>query len=175
MSEVTPRRPKLYLETTIVSYLGARPSRDVIILAHQELTRKWWAEERQRYETFISPFVIEEASQGYPVAAAQRLHILSGIPPLAPREEVQSLASLVRHAAGLPSSAHGDALHLSYAIYYELDYLLTWNCAHLASRITLRRLADFTRNEDLWLPIVCTPEEMATQRKAEDHVEGPDR
>jgi hypothetical protein len=158
-------RPALYLETTIVSYHTARPSRDIVTFSRQELTRRWWEAERGNYRTFISPFVIEEASGGDPEAASRRLSLLADIESLAPTEDVQSLATRIRVATGLPPSAHGDSLHLSYAIYYELDYLLTWNCGHLANGPTLRRLTDFTKTHGLWLPIVCTPEAMVASQE----------
>jgi len=159
--------PTLYLETTIVSYLTARPSRDVVILGHQAATRQWWEEERGHYRLLISPFVIEEAKMGDVSAAGKRMAVLDTIDSLEPRSDIQELAGVLLGALGLPERARADALHLAYTVYYEVDYLLTWNCTHLANGETLRRLATFTRGRNLWLPIILTPDEMITQKELE--------
>jgi len=157
----------LYLETTIVSYLTARPSRDVVILGHQAATQQWWEEERERYRLFISPFVIEEAKMGDVSAAGKRMAVLEAFDALQPRPDIQELAGVLHAALGLPERARADALHLAYTVHYEIDYLLTWNCAHLANGETLRRLAVFVRDRNLWLPIILTPDEMITQKELE--------
>jgi len=152
--------PTLYLETTIVSYLTARPSRDIIVFSHQELTRQWWEEERRGYRLFVSPRVIEEAQQGDAAAAQRRMEYLTGSVALEPTEEVEALATLVQGALRIAEKAVGDAYHLAYVIHYEIDYLLTWNCVHLANAQRRRLLAALSRERGLWLPIICTPAEM---------------
>jgi len=152
--------PSLYLETTIVSYATARPSNDPLIREHQRLTRGWWAEKRRNYRVFASQAVVEEAEGGDASAAEERLRLLAEVTLLPPDPRIEPVASMVRLALRIPEKAVSDALHLAFAVHYRLDYLLTWNCAHLANAQSLRRLADFCRAEGLWLPIICTPEEM---------------
>ena len=159
MEEPSVDRPTAYVETSVVSYLTARPSRDVLVLANQELTRLWW-EERRHYRLLISPFVIQEAREGDPVAAADRLAALTGLESLDPTAALESLAQQIQEALRLPARARFDALHVACAMHYEVDYLVSWNCAHLASARSIRLLADFCREQALWLPVICTPREM---------------
>lgn len=162
----------VYLETTIVSYLTARPSRDVVILGHQELTRQWWQEERESYRLVVSPVVLAEAKRGDPEAAEKRLRALSGIEILDPVPEVGGLAREVQSAMNIPEDFSPDAFHVAYAIHYEVDDLLTWNCAHIANAVSLGLLSRFCRQNGLWLPVVCTPLEILRERK-EDPDERP--
>lgn len=151
------------METTIIGYLTSRPSRDIVVAARQQLTQQWWKEERWHYRIFISPYVIEEARGGDPAAAEERLRMLEEIESLEPPPEIEPLAEKVQSALHIPAKARMDAFHLAFAVLYELDYLVTWNCTHLASAPRLRLLADFLKTEALWLPIVCTPAEMVDQ------------
>jgi predicted nucleic acid-binding protein len=160
----------VYLETTIPSYLTARPSRDLLVAAHQQLTREWWEEERGKYELLISPRVAEEARRGDPDAASQRLALLAELSMLEPSPSVDELASAIFEGLHVPDRAVGDAMHLAYAMHYEVDYLLTWNCAHLANAATLKALALFAQESGLWLPIVCTPEALMPGREGEGDV-----
>jgi predicted nucleic acid-binding protein len=150
----------VYLETTIVSYYVARPCRDVVALARQEVTRAWWERKRGAYHNLISPAVLEEAGAGDRDAARRRLDALGGIEILEYDPAIDSLAERLRSALRIPRRKGVDALHLAYVVYYEIDILLTWNCEHLADAETQRRLADFVRHENLWLPVICTPEQM---------------
>ena len=160
----------VYLETTIVSYYVARTSRDLIIAARQELTRKWWADKRSGYRLLASPAVREEARMGDREAARRRLDLLTGpdIEFLKPSSEVDDLAETVREALAIPKTKKFDALHLAYAIKYGVDCLLTWNCSHFANPEILRLLVNFCRANDLWLPVVCTPEAMVGYGKELD-------
>ena len=157
--------PSVYLETTIVSYLTARPSRDLIIAAQQELSRQWWAEYRRLCRVFISPYVIQEAQAGDSGAAEERLRLLRLVESLELTPEIESMARRIQSALDIPVRSELDAFHVACAVEYELDYMLTWNCAHLANAHNLRRLADFVQREGLWLPIICTPAEMVETRE----------
>jgi predicted nucleic acid-binding protein len=160
-------KPTVYLETSIISYLAARPSRDIRTRRHQMLTRRWWGKERHQYSVFISPIVFDEASKGDPDRAAARVRILGELQSLEPSAEIDVLGEGVRKGRRMPIEARLDALHLAYAIQYEMDYLATWNCAHLANAQSMRLLADFTQAQGLWLPIICTPEEMISEKEVE--------
>ncbi|HEY4760361.1 MAG TPA: hypothetical protein VIH42_07270 [Thermoguttaceae bacterium] len=120
---------------------------------------------------FISPFVLEEASIGDTSAVNRRLEVLREIKLLETNPEtIGPLMEKIHSSLGFPPKAQVDAIHLAYAVNYQLDFLLSWNCTHLANAVTLRRLADFCRTETLWLPIICTPAEMVQQRKGIDDV-----
>ena len=150
----------VYLETTIVSYYVARPSRDVVTLARQEVTRQWWDKRRSAYRNLISPAVLEEAKAGDQEAARRRLNALAGIELLEYEPAIDPLAERLRRALRIPRRKGADALHLAYVVHYEIEILLTWNCEHLADAETQRRMADFVQHEWLWMPVVCTPEQM---------------
>ena len=150
----------VYLETTIVSYYVARPSRDLIIAAKQQLTREWWEGNHKGDRLVVSPVVLDEAREGDAEAAARRAQMLAGLEVLPVSAEVDPLAVELGRAIRLPATKSADAFHLAYAIVYKVDCLLTWNCAHFVNALTRRRLYDYCRRNDLWLPVVCTPEEM---------------
>ena len=157
MEEPSVDRPTVYMETSVVSYLTAWPSRDVLVLANQELTRLWW-EERRRYRLLISPFVIQEARGGDPVAAAERLAVLTGLESLDPTAVLESLAQQVQEVLRLPARARFDALHIACAMHYEVDYLVSWNCAHLANAERSNEIAAALDAAGYGAPVICTPE-----------------
>lgn len=154
------KKRTVYLETTIVSYLVSRSSRNLIIEARQSLTREWWEKKRSAYRPLVSPAVLEEVMAGDHAAAGLRLEALADIEVLEYRAEVDPLSQALRGALRIPRRKAADALHLAYVVHFEVDILLTWNCEHLADAETQRRLADFVRRENLWLPVICTPEQM---------------
>jgi predicted nucleic acid-binding protein len=127
-------RARVYLETTVVSYLTSRPSRDIVVAGHQEVTREWWDSHSERFEVVASQLVLQEAALGDPQAAQRRLDLLTQVQLLPTTDAAEQLAlALVREQA-LPSSASEDALHLAIAVTGGVDYLVTWNCRHLATR-----------------------------------------
>jgi hypothetical protein len=149
----------VYIETTIVSYLIARPSRDLVVAAHQQITREWWEHRRSKFACFISDVVLDEARDGDAQPAALRLDALAGIPRLAASREAERLAA--DFLAGiLPVKAARDAAHLAIATVGKVKYLLTWNCNHLANAQILDRLEPIATAGGFRLPRVCTPEEL---------------
>ncbi len=150
----------IYLETTIISYLTARPPRDIILAARQEITRQWWERRRFEYELFISPIVLKEASEGDPEAASNRLKLLNGLPVLNLNKEVVDLAAALVKENFLPAKAADDALHLAFAAVHEIDFLLTWNCRHLANAELIASLPGYFFIHGIHLPTVCTPDEL---------------
>ena len=150
---------RVYVETSIVSYLSARPSRDVVIAAHQTLTRRWWRRRRE-YGLYVSQFVADEAALGDRVASAKRMRALLDIPRLALSPEATALAEALVRRGALPKKATVDAFHVAIAAAHELDYLLTWNCKHLANA-TMRSTIEATcRSAGFVPPVICTPEEL---------------
>ena len=150
----------LYVETSIVSYLRSRAASHVVAAARQFLTRRWWDEERNSYDLVISQYVLDEAAKGNPTLAAERLKQLKGIPLLEIVPEIQKIADAILAQAILPAKAEFDALHFAVAAYYRVDYLLTWNCTHIANARILPRIREILRQSGFPSPMVCTPEEM---------------
>jgi predicted nucleic acid-binding protein len=152
--------PTLYIETSIVSYLRQRPSPQVIAAARQLLTRKWWDEERSNYELVTSQYVLDEASAGDPVLALERLESLDGIPLLPLDPQIAVIANELVSRAILPLQAAIDALHIAMVAYHRVQYLLTWNCTHIANAKILPRIHRVLTDLGYPIPIICTPEEM---------------
>lgn len=150
----------IYIETSIVGFLRSRPSSQVVSAARQLLTQQWWRDERHNYELVTSQYVLDESSQGDPVLAAERLTALEGIPLLPISDAIPTLADELLAAAVLPAKARLDALHICAATFHRLDYLLTWNCSHIANARILPRIREVLRELGHELPVVCTPEEM---------------
>lgn len=147
------------METTIVSYLSAWPSRDLIKAAHQQITQEWWAT-RARFDLYISPLVHHEASAGDPGAAKARLDALAGIPMLTAGPDASALAEKLVTQGSLPAKAAADALHIAIAVVNGIDYLLTWNCTHIANAATRHRIEAICRQDGYEPVVLCTPEEL---------------
>jgi predicted nucleic acid-binding protein len=153
-------KPTVYIETTIPSYLCSRPSRDLIVAAHQELTREWWERDRANYRLCISEFVYVEIDRGDQALAASRRQALVGVPLLPVTDEAHAIARCLLHDGLVPPKAVNDALHVALATVHLIDYLLTWNCKHLNNAAIKRRLADWMTPRGLLLPVICTPDEL---------------
>lgn len=150
----------VYIETSIISYLRQKPSTNVIVAARQLLTHRWWNDERQHYELVTSQYVIDEASNGDPTLAEERLTALDGIPLLPQAVEVPQIANEIMAAGILPEKAQVDALHIAAVAHFRIQYLLTWNCKHIANAKTLPRIHDVLTRLGIPIPIICTPEEL---------------
>ena len=153
-------KARLYLETTVPSYLTAWPSRDLIRASHQQLTREWWARRREDFEVFISQLVLDEAAAGDPVAASERLVVLTDLPLLDLTEEVSSLAAALVASLALPAKAATDAAHIAVAAVHGMHFLVTWNCAHIANAEMATAIQDVCRQHGFIAPVICTPEEL---------------
>lgn len=152
-------KPKVYVETSIPSYLTAWRSRDIVIAGNQETTKEWW-DRRDDFELFISEFVLVEVASGAPEAAERRLAVLNGIPEIEITAEVELIAQRLLAQASLPSRARVDALHIAIATLGGMDYLLTWNCAHIANPAFRGRIETVIRSFGYEPPIICTPLEL---------------
>lgn len=150
----------VYIETTIVSYLVARSSRDLILSAHQQLTREWWENERVRYRCIASEEVLREAMQGEQEMAQARIKALEEVRVIGITAEVEAMAATFMATGALPPTMRPDATHLAAATLSGADYLLTWNCRHLANAHVLRRLQKEAERRGWMLPGVCTPLEL---------------
>jgi len=153
-------KPKLYLETTIPSYLTSWPSRDLIIAGHQQITREWWKKRKRAFDLYISQLVVDEAKAGNDEAAQERLKAISGLPLLDITKEVESLAIRLLTSGVVPVKASTDAAHIAIATVHGIDYLMTWNCVHLANATITKTVAKICREEGFECPVICTPEEL---------------
>lgn len=153
-------RTRVYIETSMVSYLVARPSRDVVAAAHQQISLDWWEGRRKDFDLCTSQLVLDEAGRGDPKMARRRLEILEDIALLEVSDEAQKLAVAIVQEGLLPQTAFPDALHIAISTTHQVDYLLTWNCSHIANAEILPRVAAICERTSLALPYVCTPEEL---------------
>jgi predicted nucleic acid-binding protein len=153
-------RARVYIETTIPSYLAARQSRDLVIAAHQEITRLWWENRRSDFDLYVSEPVLREAAAGNEVLAQKRLELLTPIPVLALTSAILELAETLVVKGPIPSKAAGDALHIAVATVYGCEFLLTWNCRHIANAEITRAAARLVQGQGFELPTICTPEEL---------------
>jgi len=150
----------VYIETSIISYLTARPNRHVIMLANQQLTNDWWTFRRNDFELYTSVLTIDEASNGDQDAAQKRLAVLRTLPLLVINKEAQELAQSLLKAHAMPYKAADDAMHIALATVYGLDYLLTWNCKHIANAEFQKRIVEISQALNYTTPIICTPIEL---------------
>jgi len=153
-------KPTVYVETSVISYLASRPARDLIVAAHQELTREWWEQRSGRFELVISELVEQEAGAGDPAASRSRLAALEGIAILALSDEAVSIAEHLVGNGPIPQEAAADALHIAVAAVNGIDYLLTWNCKHLANASLRVQIASLLEGAGYACPVICTPEEL---------------
>ena len=153
-------KPSLYLETTIPSYLTARPTRDLIMAAHQQMTREWWEKRLADFRVFISQLVVDECASGDAEAARRRLESINHLPLANIDDAVLALAQGLIAAGAIPPSAGPDAVHIAVAAAHEMDFLLTWNCTHINNAETIAGLAAALAAEGCRCPTICTPEEL---------------
>jgi hypothetical protein len=150
----------VYLETSFISYLVALPSRDLVIAAHQQITAEWWNTQRDKLDCYISQFVIDEASLGDPDEIRKRLEIARHLNVLEATAEVEELAKHIISSEIIPRKAMNDAAHIAIATIHGMDYILTWNCKHLANAHILKRVRAVCQARGYQIPDVCTPEEL---------------
>jgi predicted nucleic acid-binding protein len=153
-------KKRVYIETTVVSYFTARPSRDIIMAGHQETTRDLWPDLVAKYETYISALVYEEAGKGDPDQAKMRLAAIESFPMLDIAEEARFLAESIIAGRGIPAKYPEDALHIAVAAVNGMDVLVTWNFAHLNNPFTRRAVRRIVEREGYSCPEICSPQEL---------------
>jgi hypothetical protein len=153
-------KPRVYLETSVISYLTARLSRDLVTVGRQELTREWWEQHRTRFHLFISEFVATEAAAGDPEAARSRLELLAQVPEVTLTDETRELARSLVQPGPIPQSSAIDAFHIAAAVTGAADYLLTWNFKHLANAELRKGIDAICLAAGYEPPVICTPEEL---------------
>ena len=153
-------RTKIYIETTIPSYVVGRLSNDIRILANQKVTRDWWENEKNKYDLFVSEAVEEEVAEGDKNLSQQRLELISDISLLQTVDEVMEIADKYLNLLDIPERARPDAVHIAFAVYYEIDILLTLNCTHIANAYTRMKLHKINKDLGYMTPEICTPQEL---------------
>ena len=150
----------IYIETTVVSYLTAKPSRDIMIAGHQEVTRELWAKLSSRYETYVSALVFQEAGRGDPDQAQMRLAAIAKFPMLDIDDEARFLADKIIAKKGISTEYPEDALHIAVAAVNGIEVILTWNFAHLNNPFTRKKVRKIVEAEGYICPEICSPEEL---------------
>ncbi len=150
----------IFLETTIPSYITVRPSRDLIRLRNQQLTREWWENHRQSHALFTSQLVLDEAALGVAEKAAERLAILGHAVLLDLTDTALAFTHDIIQSRILPADAEADAAHIAIATAHKMDILLTWNCRHIAHAASQHALRQLAAARALLLPIICTPKQL---------------
>lgn len=150
----------VYVETSILSYLAARPSRDLVVAARQQVTHTWWRERRPAFDLYVSQVVLDEILAGDPDAAERRAALAAGIPLLDIPPDVADLAAALIRGVPLPTAAGADAAHIATAAYHRIDFLMTWNSTHIANAELRPRIEHVCRESGYSPPVLCTPDEL---------------
>ena len=153
-------KPLVYLETSVISYLTARPSRDVITLAMQRTTHEWWRTARDKFDLVVSDLVLLEASAGDPRAAQLRLERTAAIRVALTTDASRRLTEAIMRETSLPKTAEADAAHIAIAATNRADYLMTWNLRHIAAAVHRRGIQSACGAAGLVAPTICTPGEL---------------
>jgi predicted nucleic acid-binding protein len=154
------KKENVYVETSVISFLAARPTRDVVKLAKQEVTHEWWQRHRPRFNLYISAAVFEEIKRGDAEAAKQRLLLIRGLPELDIDDEVIHLYERLVADKAIPATAAADALHIAVAAVHGITYLLTWNCTHINNAFQKPKIRAAIVRAGYEEPIMATPEEL---------------
>ena len=153
-------RPSVYIETSVIGYLASRPSAHLVTAANQQVTREFWADHRTRFELFVSLAVVDESVAGDPAAAAEREAFLADIPILDVTDDALSLAQSLMSGIPLPEKAEVDSVHIAVAAANGMDYLVTWNCKHIANPALRGTIDMLCRAAGYVPPVICTPPEL---------------
>lgn len=160
--------PTAYIETSVASYLTARPSRDVVVAAYQEVTREWWQDAGARFHLVASELVLAECGAGDARAARARLEVLKGVALLNASRDSDDLARLLLEFGAVPRKAAADAAHIAIAAANGVEYLVTWNFRHIANAAMRVRIENACRQAGYEPPVICTPNELMETDHADD-------
>jgi len=153
------RRKRVYLESSVISYLTARPSNDILKLAKQVLTKDWW-KTRHQHDLFVSQTVIDEITRGDPVAAERRVQAIAGIERLGRTPTIANLVDALVDSKAVPAESRDDAVHIATAAFHSIDYLLTWNQKHIVNKHQQRQIDEMIQSYQLTPPLLLTPEQL---------------
>lgn len=153
-------KPTVYIESSVISYLASRPSRDIVIAGRQAISHDWWTNHRQRFELRISALVEQEISRGDSLAAARRLEWIAEIPNLSISDDATSIANSLLSEGAVPKGSEEDALHIGIAAAQGAAFLLTWNFKHINNAETKAAIVDVVESYGFTCPQLCSPEEL---------------
>lgn len=153
-------KPSVYIETSVISYHTARPSRDLIVAAHQQITSDWWEKALPYYDAFVSPIVLDEVSRGDVKAVQLRIEKVSSLPVLEVLPEIRTLADNYFSTLEIPEKARADSYHLAIASWHGMDFVVSWNCTHIVNGRIKMIIEEINAKQGIRTPIICTPEEL---------------
>lgn len=153
-------KPSVYIETSVISYYTSKASKDLVTAGHQIITLDWWEKAQPKFECYISPYVMQEISKGNPEMAAKRVKAVESFSSLELSNEIDSIAQRYIKALQIPEHAIVDAYHLAISSHYDVDYLVSWNCSHIANAHMIKQLRKINETLKLPMPVICTPEEL---------------
>ena len=153
----------VYIESSVISYLVARQSRDIVITARQAITETWWHEQRAKFDLYISSLVVQEIERGDAEVASKRLNAVENIPLVATSSEAQNLAQDLLAQGAVPANSEEDALHIGLAASAGLDFLLTWNFKHINNAHTKSAITSVVEAHGFVCPVLCSPEELGVE------------
>ncbi len=153
-------KPSVYIETSVISYYVSKLSKDLITAGHQIITLDWWEKAQPKHECYISPYVMQEISKGNPEMVTRRIKAVESFQSLALNKEVDALAKVYLKVVQPPEHAITDAYHLAIAAFYGIDYLISWNCTHIANGHIIKQLQKINVSSNIQTPVICTPEEL---------------
>ena len=153
-------KTSVYIESSVISYLTARPSNDLVKSARQAITVEWWQNEKTRFTIFVSTLVEEEISRGNPEAARRRLEVSEKIPNLSISSDAKEIAEVLISTGAVPSNSEEDALHIGIATAHGMHFLLTWNFKHINNAETKSVINKTIEGLGYIAPILCSPEEL---------------
>ena len=153
-------KQKVYIETTIISYLAARMSTNTIMAGRQVLTQDWWEQYSSSFDLVVSELVFQEAKEGDSVAALKRFEYISEIDSLTISDDAVHLAEALVKAGAIPKQYGEDALHIAVCAVNGIDFLLTWNCKHLANAFLRLKIVETVEDKGYQCPVICTPAEL---------------
>lgn len=156
-------KPKIYIETSIISYYTSKPNRDVIIAGRQHVTQEIWADLIEKFEPFVSVLVIQEASRGNVEAANKRIGYLKNISILEIMPQAYKLADVLISSGAIPINSEEDALHIAIASTTGMDFLLTWNFSHINNAFKKTRIINTIESLGFIALVICSPEELISE------------
>ncbi|MGL6225056.1 MAG: type II toxin-antitoxin system VapC family toxin [Thermoguttaceae bacterium] len=160
-------KPKIYVESSTISYLTARPTEEPLRKAKQIYTRMWW-EKRERYDLYISQTVLDEISEGNTDAAKVRLEAVDGLTILPPVQDIKRLTEVLLDTGTVPKKVENDATHIAYAAAYGMDFLITWNQKHIATDYKMKQIEALITGFGYKPPLLTTPERYVIYEEAKE-------
>ena len=153
-------KPKVYIETSVISYLASKPSRDIVIAGRQAISHDWWKNHRQGFDLRISALVEEEISRGDVWAAKRRMALIEKIPSLVITDKATEMSEFLLTKGLIPKGSEEDALHIGIAVAQGVDYLLTWNFKHINNAKMKIEINNIVESCGFVCPQICSPEEL---------------